>query len=105
MGIDTSAWLIYGIQVPDTPPDAMEELLKDQGGVRFLHAGPYDDDRTFLATEGAEHESGDPATRVRPQDVTAETYARWDAALRRAARAMGADDPPQPGWLLTANED
>ncbi|MER5750674.1 hypothetical protein [Streptomyces sp. NPDC002088] len=109
MGYYTSAWLAYGMQIPDTSSDVLQEALaplmtraKGDDHVGYLHAGRYDNEDTFLVTRCTEAELGDPVV-VAPERVTAEQYAEWKASLVEACRALGLAEVPPAEWLLIAH--
>jgi hypothetical protein len=107
MGMFYSAYLAYGVRVPDTDPDRLEEALKGQpegSDVGYLTAGNYDDDMTFLVTECTSADLGSVET-VTPQQATPEQYAAWDAQLRAAATELGVKPLSEPGWLLIPDLD
>jgi len=107
MGYSYSAWLAYGIRIPRTPDSVLEEKLAGFPGegddrVGFLTAGRYDREDNYLVTRSTEADLGEPEN-VRVQDVTPYLYDHWNRMLRRAALAVGVEDPPEPGWLLIAH--
>jgi len=106
MGYYTSAWLAYGIQIPDTAPDRLEEALstlttRDKGddSVGYLNAGRYDDERTYLVTKTFEADLGN-GLAVQPEQVTPQQYLTWNAHLAEAACALGVTEAPPASWLL-----
>lgn len=111
MGMYTSAYFAYGIRIADTDPDRLEGALSglDQRGdkkdhVGYLHAGKYDDDRTYLTTTCEEADLG-KARQVHPEHATAEQYADWNHNLTEALGALGIADAPEPAWLVIPNVD
>ncbi|TVZ96471.1 hypothetical protein [Streptomyces sp. BK340] len=110
MGYYPSAWLAYGVQIPDTSSDQLEDALGTLDGQRgdqadhvgYLHAGRYDDEDSYLVTQATEAEIGSSVV-VAPNRATAEQYADWDHNLAAAARALGMTDPIEPSWLLIAH--
>ena len=108
MGYSNSAWFAYGIPIPRMPDEVLEKKLKGFTGdgddrVGFLTVGRYDDEDNYLVTRSKEADLGEPES-VSVQDVTPYVYDHWNRALRRAALAVGVEDPPEPGWLLIAHE-
>ena len=102
MGMYHSTYFAYGIHIPDTDSEVLEETLKDQPEshrVGYLHAGDYDRDMTFLVTECKEVDLGDVET-VTPQSFTRYERTAWDTALREAAQKLGISDVPEPGWFV-----
>lgn len=107
MGYTYSAWIAYGIPIPRTPDEVLEEKLAGFPGegddrVGFLTVGKFDDEDNYLVTRSVEADLGEHET-VTVQDVTPYLYDHWNRALRRAALAVGVEDPPEPGWLLIAH--
>ncbi len=100
MGMYHSAYFAYGIQIPDTDHEVLEEKLKGiDGEVGFLHAGDYDRDMTFLVTKCEEVSLGNYEV-VTPQTATVAQYEAWGGQIREVAAALGLDEIPEPGWLL-----
>ncbi|MFG3048105.1 hypothetical protein ACGFZR_24635 [Streptomyces sp. NPDC048241] len=99
MGIFHSAYLAYGIQIPDMDEDTLDRGIPGMSEVGHLRAGAYDREMTFLVTECSEADLGQVAT-VNPDRATREQYERWDRDLRAAAKALGVNEPPEPCWLL-----
>jgi hypothetical protein len=102
MGMYHSTYFAYGIRIPDTDGEVLEEALKDQpenARVGYLHAGDYDRDMTFLVTECKEAELGGFET-VTPESFTRYERTAWDTALREAAAKLGVTEIPEPGWLI-----
>ena len=109
MGYSNSAYLAYGMQIPDTSSDQLQAALaplktrtKGNDYVGYLHAGRYDDEDTFLVTRCTEAEIGEPVV-VAPERVTAEEYADWNESLGEACRALGLAEIPNAEWLLIAH--
>ncbi|KOV86098.1 MULTISPECIES: hypothetical protein [unclassified Streptomyces] len=111
MGYYPSAWLAYGIQIPDTSSNELEDALGALDGqqrgdkadhVGYLHAGRYDAEDTYLVTQATEAEIGSSVV-VAPHQTTGDQYADWDHNLAAAARALGITDPVEPSWLLIAH--
>lgn len=108
MGMYQSAYLAYGIQIPDTEPDRLEEALaplktrtKGDDYVGYLHAGRYDREDTYLVTKTFEADLGE-GLAVQPEQ-TPEQYAAWNEHLGEAARALGLTEVPAASWLLIAH--
>jgi hypothetical protein len=99
MGYFTSAYLAYGIQIPDKPEDELDRGIPGGTEVGHLRAGKYDAEMTFLVTECTEADLGQAET-VNPDRATREQYETWDRDLRAAAEALGVENPPEPSWLL-----
>ncbi|MGW0577324.1 hypothetical protein ACWD25_15405 [Streptomyces sp. NPDC002920] len=104
--MDQSAWLAYGMRIPDTSSDRLEDVLsglatRDQGEdyVGYLRAGRYDDERTYLVTRSFEADLGD-GLKVQPETATAEQYSDWNHHLGEACRALGITEVPDASWLL-----
>ncbi len=111
MSLYHSAYFAYGVQIPDTSSDRLEAALaplatrqKGDDHVGYLHAGKYDDDRTYLVTRCEEADLG-KARQVHPEQTTAEQYADWNHNLAEAIRALGLTDVPEPSWLVVPNVD
>ena len=111
MGMYQSAYFAYGIRIPDTNADRLEEALarlatrqKGDDHVGYLHAGKYDEDRTYLVTRCEEADLGQ-ARAVHPEQATPEQYADWNHNLGEAARALGLTDVPDASWLVIPNLD
>lgn len=103
MGIDTTAWLAYGIQIPNTHAEDLEAKLKDTVGVGYLHAGPYDREKTYLVTACHSADLGTPKTVDLGDAYTdGDPTGRWDAMLGHAVEKVGAGRLTHPGWLLIA---
>ena len=101
----TSAYLAYGINIPDINVEVLDEGFADgsEGGfpdVGSLRAGPQYGHFTFLVTACNQAELGE-VTTVAPQDVSAAQYADWDLQLRAAAAALGITGDLTPGWFIT----
>ena len=99
MGIFHSAYLAYGIQIPDTPEDELDAKIPGGTEVGHLRAGAYDREMTFLVTECSEADLGEACT-VNPDRATPDQYVTWDRDLRAAAKALSLTDIPEPTWLL-----
>lgn len=102
MGYFQSAFLAYGIQIPDKAEEELDRAIHgmaNSGDVGHLRAGKYDREMTFLVTECKEADLGEACT-VEPERATRDQYETWDRDLRAAAKALGVEDPPEPTWLL-----
>lgn len=107
MGFSHSTYFAYGTHVPfnghpgeegeraDTVLAGIKEQCPDVG---YLCAGAYDHDMYFLVTECTEVDLGE-FKHVTPQAADTERLANWNRQLSIAARALGYDDPGEPGWL------
>lgn len=106
MGISTSAYLIYGVQIADTHAEDLEEKLTGQTvGVGYLHAGPYDREKTYLTVAFHEADLGEPKTLdLGDAYVDGNPEGRWDSMLDHAISKVGATQLTQPGWLLIAGQ-
>ncbi|MFJ1647946.1 hypothetical protein [Streptomyces sp. NPDC088258] len=103
MGMYTSAYLAYGIQIVDTEPGILEEANLG-AGVSFLYAGRYDNDMTFLVTEWHNVDLGS-SKALSPQYFADGQYAVWDELLKKAAGALDLSHVHQPAWLVIADVD
>lgn len=101
MGMYHSTYFAYGIQIPDTRSDVIEETELGEG-VGYLKAGNYDADMTFLVTECNEVSLGNFET-VTPQSFTRYERTAWDTALRIAAEQLGVTPKTEPGWITVPN--
>lgn len=102
MGFFTSAFLAYGIQIPDKDEEELDRGINGmpkRTDVGHLRAGKYDHEMTFLVTECKEADLGE-ACAVEPERATLEQYETWNRDLRATAKALGVEDPPEPTWLL-----
>lgn len=102
----STAYLAYGIQIPDTDSDRLEDTLHDLGnGVSYLNIGRFEDQRTYLTTECHSADAGE--YRIFAPETLAERPERadWDAALKAAAEALGHTDAVSPRWFITADLD
>lgn len=102
MGIWTSAYVAYGVQIPDTDVEMMEAGTYP-AGVGYLHAGGYDREMTFITAYCESADIGD-VQRFRPQDYTADTYAMWNAGIRDAAASIGVELTEDPGWFVVPDQ-
>jgi hypothetical protein len=105
MGFWTSAYLAYGIEIPSTDPDALEGHLKGETvGVGYLHAGGYDNDRTFLTAVCESADLGKPqALDLGAHYTDGNPEGRWNDMLAHAAEKVGVEPVGEPGWLLIAD--
>jgi hypothetical protein len=104
MGMSHSTYFAYGVNIPFTDPDSLEDALADGETAGFpevghLQAGDYDRDKTFLVTECTEIELGTFA-RVAAFRVDDAQLADWDAQLRAAAVVVGITGHLKPEWLV-----
>ncbi|WP_327413203.1 hypothetical protein [Streptomyces sp. NBC_01233] len=106
MRLYSTAYLAYGIQIPDTQPDHLEDTLQAlDNGVGYLNAGRFGDERTYLTTECHSADAGE-YLGLAPETLNdRRERATWDTALKTAAEALGHSDAPAPGWFLTADLD
>ncbi|MBM7088093.1 hypothetical protein JTP67_05905 [Streptomyces sp. S12] len=102
MGFYHSAFLAYGIQIPDMDEDTLDRGIPGGSEVGHLRAGRYDAEDTFLVTKCTEAEIGTPVV-VDPERATREQYETWSRDLRAAATALGVTDIPAPSWLLISH--
>ncbi|MFB6805426.1 hypothetical protein [Streptomyces sp. NPDC056387] len=105
MRLYSTAYLAYGIQIPDTDIDRLEEVLQGIDGVGYLTAGRFGDERTYLTTECYSADAGEyrafaPETLERRPEQAA-----WDASLKAAAEALGRTEAVMPRWFITADLD
>lgn len=104
MGFFHSAYLTYGVRIPDTDEDTLDHALYEVKGVNHLSAGGYDRDATYLVAEDTttNAELGKPerieAVRFHPAQ-----HAEWDANLSAACAALGVTPEQPPAWLLIAD--
>ena len=106
MRLYSTAYLAYGIQIPDADNDVVEAALRDlANGVSYLQAGRFEEQRTYLTTECHRVNAGE--YRIFAPDALADRSERpaWDTALRAAAEALGFPGTPVPRWFLTADLD
>lgn len=105
MGFWTSAYLAYGIEIPDTDVDTIEERLGDETvGVGYLRAGGYDNDKTFLTTACESADLGKPESLdLAAHYIDANPEGRWNDMLAHAAEKVGVEPLGEPGWLLIAD--
>jgi hypothetical protein len=103
MGIYTSAYVAYGVQIPDTDSETLEDATFPEG-VGYLHAGGYDRNLTFLVTYCEAADLGD-THRFNPREVTDEQYAAWDESLRVTAYAMEIGATlHEPCWFVVPDQ-
>lgn len=104
MSIGTSAYLIYGVQITRTHAEDLEDALKDNTvGVSYLHAGPYDQDNTYLTTAFYEAElRGNEALDLGALYADGDPAGKWNSALAHAVEKVGRGQLTQPGWILIA---
>ncbi|MFI8351250.1 hypothetical protein [Streptomyces sp. NPDC085596] len=98
MGMYHSTYFAYGVRIPDTDPEHIEETELGEG-VGYLLAGDYDRDMTFLTTQCKEVDLGE-FQHVTPQTADDEQRAAWDQALRTAAARLGVEPQSEPGWFV-----
>lgn len=106
MGMWHTAYLAYGIQIPDTDPDDLNDAIYEHKAefpdVGYLQVGPYDRDFTFLVTDCFSADLGGFQT-VTPQRASAEQYDDWDRQLRVATAVLGIPGDFTPAWVLVAD--
>ncbi|MFJ3170609.1 hypothetical protein ACIPJK_07465 [Streptomyces roseus] len=105
----STAYLAYGIQIPDTDNHdiyKVENTLQTlNNGVGYLTAGRFGNDRVYLTTECHSADAGEYLALVPEILANRPELATWDAALKAAAEALGHTDTPAPHWFLTADLD
>ncbi|MEU9000501.1 hypothetical protein [Streptomyces sp. NPDC048551] len=106
MRIYSTAYLAYGIQIPDTDANRLEGVVQAlDNGAGYLQAGRFGNERTYLTTECHSADAGEylvltPATLAERAE-----RATWDTALQTAAEALGHPNTDTPRWFLTADVD
>jgi hypothetical protein len=105
MGMWTSAYLAYGIEIPHTDEDTIDAKLNGTTvGVSHLNAGDYDHDKTYLVTACEDAELGTPATLDLGAHYTDDNpEGRWNQMLDHAVGVLGVTPLGEPGWLLIAD--
>ncbi|AZM91458.1 hypothetical protein [Streptomyces sp. W1SF4] len=104
MAVWTTAYLIYGFEIPARDTSDVENALRPlTSDVKYLTAGPYDRDRLYLATASHAADLGTPITC--DLNASPAQYAQWQAELDEALRALGLPPGPMPEWHLIANQD
>ena len=105
MGFWTSAYLAYGIEIPDTDEDTLDAKLHGQTvGVGHLNAGGYDTDKTYLTTYCESADLGKPETLdLGTHYADGNPEGRWNGMLAHAAEKVGVEPLGAPGWLLIAD--
>lgn len=119
MGISTSAYFFFGVRVPREQHDEdhvwaeaerLDRMVMPVDEVGYITAGPYDRDELFLCfvpsagpMRHAEVSYGEFRT-VNPQNVDAETTARWTRLIRQAADSAGYKDLDEPGWTVVVDQ-
>lgn len=105
MGMWTTAYLAYGIEIPYTSEDAIEEKLSGQTvGVSYLNAGHYDHDKTYLVTACFDAELGKPSeVDLGEHYADGDPTGRWNQMLDHAVGKVGVEPIGEPGWLLIAD--
>lgn len=101
----STAYLAYGIQIPDTQLDRLEEVLQGHDGIGYLNAGRFGNDRIYLTTECHSTDAGEYLAIAPETLALGPGRTTWDTALRAAAEALGHTDTPAPSWFLTADLD
>lgn len=104
MGFHHSAYIAYGVRIPDTDEDTLDAALRGTKGVSHLHAGGYDRDATYLVAD----DTTTNAALGRPQRIEPATFdpaqcEAWNAQLATAAAAVGVTPAQPPAWLLIAD--
>lgn len=107
MGYYHSTYLAYGIYIPlnshpweegERADRVLADLKTQCPDVGHLAAGDYDRDHFFLVTESTEIELGN-FKHVTPQSVSPEQLIEWNRQLITAAKALGYENPGEPGWI------
>ncbi|MEU0098244.1 hypothetical protein [Streptomyces sp. NPDC006267] len=96
-----STYFAYGFQIPDTDPDVLEGTALGKG-VRYLQAGDYEQDRTFLVTQCTKVRLGDHR-KVKPESFQVTETETWNAALTEAAARLGVYTGFEPGWIVVTD--
>jgi hypothetical protein len=93
-----STYLAYGVLIPDTDEDHLDAVLRG-APVRYLQAGSYDKDMTFLVIRSNEAPLG--SYKAIPTDAfTGADYEAWDEQLALAVQNLGLTRTGEPSWLL-----
>jgi hypothetical protein len=105
MGDSTTAYLAYGMKIPNLDSDTIEQALNgNTNGAGYLTAGPYDRDSTYLVTAFHEAELGAPTTPdLASHYADGDPTCRWNNALDHAAGLLGLADHEEPAWHLIAD--
>jgi hypothetical protein len=105
MGFWTSAYLAYGIEIPHTDTDTLDEKLHgNTTGISYLNAGDYDVDKTFLVTACYDAVLGKPAAaNISEHYADGNPEGRWNQMLDHAVGVIGVEVDGEPGWLLIAD--
>jgi hypothetical protein len=105
MGFWTSAYLAYGIEIPDTNEETLEERLGGETvGVSYLRAGAYDTNKTYLTACCESADLGDPENLDLAAHYTdGNPEGRWNDMLAHAVEKVGLESIGEPGWLLIAD--
>lgn len=105
MGMWTTAYLAYAIEIPRTDEDVIDEKLSGHTvGVGHLSAGGFDHDKTYLVTACEDAELGKPTGVDLGAHYTDDNpEGRWNQMLDHAAGVLGVEPLGEPGWLLIAD--
>lgn len=104
MGYYSSAYLAYGVRIPDTSEDDLDAALRGTTGVSHLHAGGYDRDATYLvADDTCTNAALRGPQRIEPAALDPAQCEAWNAQLATAYAAVGVTPEQPPAWLLIAD--
>jgi hypothetical protein len=104
MGMFHSAYLAYGVRIPDTSEDDLDAALRGTQGVSHLHAGGYDRDATYLvADDTCTNAALGKPQRIEPAAVDPAQCEAWNTQLAAAMKAVGFTPTVPPAWLLIAD--
>lgn len=106
---DTTAYLAYGVKIPNSFNRTIEkklEELNEQHDMRLTHlwAGRYDREDLYLVVKYFEAEIGEAASIDLSPCEGRGIRAIWTACLKTALGELRIEDAPMPGWLLIADQ-
>lgn len=109
MRSEISAYLAYGVQIPNHFERDIEKSLQEIGhrygrSVGYLRSGPRDNGDLFLTTDYAGAELGKPM-RIGLTKFTEGDYESWNRLLSVTLRELGIDGTAKPSWFLIADND
>jgi hypothetical protein len=103
MGLYHSTYVAYGLEIPDTDFDTLDNTLADQPDGEHLYRVQHlflgDFKKTFLLTRCEEIEACDFA-RLTPDAFTRTELPVWNTVLHNMAVRLGHEVHPEPAWLV-----